>query len=83
MLEIINFTLCFLFDYRVVLMPTKHFPVVACVLSGIWWLSPTISAAEILEGPFTFQGHNKSVDVAVKCQKGKTRFGMFCNIVQF
>jgi len=51
-------------------MPTKHFPVVTCVLLGIWWLSPTISAAEILEGPFTFQGHNKSVDVAVKCQKG-------------
>ena len=73
----------FLFDYRVVLMPTKHLLVVTYVLSGIWWLSPTISAAEILEGPFTFQGHNKSDDVAVKCQKGKTSFGMFCNIVQF
>ena len=70
-LEVINNTLCILFDYRVVPMPTMHFLVVTYVLSGIWWLSPTINAAEILEGPFTFQAHTKSDDVALKCQKGK------------
>ena len=55
-------------------MPTKHLLVVTYALSGIWWISLTINAAEILKGPFTFQAHNKSDDVELKCQKGKTRF---------
>ena len=66
----------FLFDYRVVLMLTKHLLVVKYFMSGIWWLSPTINAAEILKGPSTFQAHNKSDDVKLKCQKGKTRFSV-------
>jgi len=37
-------------------------------MSGIWWLSPTINAVEILEGPS--KAHSKSDDVELKCQKG-------------
>merc|ERR1712066_232587 len=51
-------------------MPRKHFLVVTYVLSQICWYSPTINAAEILEGPSTFQAHNKSDDVVLICQKG-------------
>ena len=64
-------------------MPTMNLLVVTYVLSGIWWLSPTNNAAQILEGPTIFQAHNKSNDVKLKCQKGKTSFAVFIILYNF